>query len=1249
MWHKNYSLVTANSPNSSRLIKIMPLMFTKLLVKSKKILFLLLCFTVSFVSAQTETINIDFGSNNSVSPWNNSSNNVSENILNLINSNAVNTGISLKITDSFPGINAVGTTAPNASLGFPSTSTSDSFYGQGTDGGSFLFNNLVIGKDYTITFFASRTGVSDNREATYTVIGTTTQSVSLDASNNTNNAVSITFKPKTDGTAVLNVAKGAANNNTSGFFYIGLIKIQYPTATPTYTNNALLVDFGISTNQSSGNWNNMTNALTTGSLNNLINKGGVTTNISLAVTDSFNYINENGTTGAGQSLGFPSTATADSFFGNTTAFLGKTEPTGAIKYSNFDPNIDLSLTFYGSRIDYIEVDNRETQYTIEGLTTEIVYLNTANNTNIAVSKTIKPKADGTVTITVTKGPNNNNTNGFFYLGAMGIEYTPLPSIAISSPNGGEFWQVGKTTEINWTSANLSSAITLEYSTNNGTSWNTISNTVSNLTNTYNWTVPNAVSTNCLVRATSGTVSDTSNAVFEISNDATTSNIVVLGSSTAEGTGASTLAKSWVSLYAKELYKNDTRINVVNLGKGGYTTYHVLPTGTTIPVGVGVTVDTDRNITKALSYNPIAIIVNMPSNDTANGYSVADQIANYNTIHHQTFINNVPLWVATTQPRNFTEPTKIQDQIAVREAILAAYPILAINFWTDIAETDGTILNGLNSGDGVHLNDTGHAILFNKVLASDILTNPTPICSITTWNGTTWSNSAPKNSSTAIITGNYTASSDLEACALEVSNNAVVTIPSDYTFLINGTVNVQNGSTLQLENNANLVQIENVVNTGNIIVKRNSSLLKRLDYTLWSSPVTGIQTIKQFSPNTLDNRFYNYSTSTNMYASFNPMTLFEEAKGYLIRTPNNHPTTPTTWNGIFEGVPNNGNINVILIDNGVNSRFNLVGNPYPSPINATDFVNSNSNISGTLYFWRKTNNTLSPSYCSWTAIGGFVSNGEDQVVDPNNTIRTGQGFFVEANGVGTTLSFTNAMRSGNTSNQFFKSNTSSIEKNRIWLNVTNTTNGAFSQTLIGYFTDATDGIDSNIDGKFINDGEIAISTIINTVEYAIQGKGLPFSTSDTFPLNFKTNTAGSFQIAIDHLDGLFSGNQDIYLKDNETNTIHNLKLNPYTFTAQAGTFSDRFVIVYQNSILGVSNPDAIINQVIVYKSNESIQINANQENIKSIKIFDIQGRLIATQNNVNDTSTSIVTPSTNEVLLVQVTLENNLTVTKKIVN
>jgi trimeric autotransporter adhesin len=58
--------------------------------------------------------------------------------------------------------------------------------------------------------------------------------------------------------------------------------------------------------------------------------------------------------------------------------------------------------------------------------------------------------------------------------------------------------------------------------------------------------------------------------------------------------------------------------------------------------------------------------------------------------------------------------------------------------------------------------------------------------------------------------------------------------------------------------------------------------------------------------------------------------------------------------------------------------------------------------------------------------------------------------------------------------------------------------------------------------------------------AIQGRALPFDGTDIVPLAFKTKLAGDYTIAIDHVDGLFSGNQEVYLLDNTTGTETNLK-------------------------------------------------------------------------------------------------------------
>ncbi len=516
---------------------------------------------------------------------------------------------------------------------------------------------------------------------------------------------------------------------------------------------------------------------------------------------------------------------------------------------------------------------------------------------------------------------------------------------------------------------------------------------------------------------------------------------------------------------------------------------------------------------------------------------------------------------------------------------------------------------------------------------------------TTWNGSAWSNSAPDSVTAAIISGNYTSSGNINACSLTVNNNAVVIIASGHNVQLNDALTVTSGS-FTMENNASLLQSKDVANSGNIIVNRNSSALLRQDYTLWSSPVSG-QNMLSFSPSTLPNRFYGYNTTTNVYNALTPSTTnFATAQGYLIRMPNNHPATPTIWNGQFNGVPNNGNVPVSMVNNGGSQIYNLVGNPYPSPISMTQFVSDNSNaITGTLYFWRETNNnTANNPYCTWAG-GTFTSDGESQVFNPSGILQTGQGFFVAAKPSQTNLVFKNTQRIANNSNQFFR-NTNTEERNTYWLNVTNSS-GAFSQMAVGYITDATQAVDF-FDGQYFENGDVALNSILENENYTIQGRALPFDPTDNVTLSFKSATAGNYTIAIDHTIGLFDASQGIFLKDNLTNTVHDLKTGDYTFATEVGTFSSRFEIVYQNT-LATTQPVWNADQVVVYKQNQHLVINAGTRNMSAVQIYDIRGRLIINKTNINAAEIILPLRNVNEVLILKITLDNKVVVTKKVIH
>jgi PQQ-dependent dehydrogenase (s-GDH family) len=526
-------------------------------------------------------------------------------------------------------------------------------------------------------------------------------------------------------------------------------------------------------------------------------------------------------------------------------------------------------------------------------------------------------------------------------------------------------------------------------------------------------------------------------------------------------------------------------------------------------------------------------------------------------------------------------------------------------------------------------------------------NVTITNSSTTWNGTTWSNGTPTASLSAIITGNYTVNSDLSACSLNVKNNALVTVNSNFKVTLAGSLIVNPGSNFTLNDNAALYQTNaSAFNIGDIVVKRNSSPLMRLDYTLWSTPVAS-QSLTNFSPLTTTSRFYSYNTTTNAYNVLIPsINDFTVGQGYLIRMPNTHSTSPTIWNGSFSGVPNNGSISLTMVNGGAGKRFNLVGNPYPSPISMTQFVADNSTrIMGTLYFWRKTNG-LGTAYCTWAG-GVFVTNGNAQTVNPAGIIQTGQGFIVEARNSSTSVQFNNGQRVANTAGQFFKTRELTSDRGTLFINA-NSAVGDFSQMAVGYVADATLGVDE-YDGKYYNDGTFALNSLLENEEYVIQGRPAPLDASDVVPLVFTSAAAGKCTISLDRIDGSFPGDQEIILKDNELGLETNLKAEPYVFEMIPGKTNKRFSLQYQRT-LSRKIPDFDENTMVVFKNNDAIHFNSNGAAIFSVKIFDVRGRLVVEKANINSNQTSIdCSKYGNQVLIAKITSQDNKVISKKIVN
>jgi hypothetical protein len=408
-----------------------------------------------------------------------------------------------------------------------------------------------------------------------------------------------------------------------------------------------------------------------------------------------------------------------------------------------------------------------------------------------------------------------------------------------------------------------------------------------------------------------------------------------------------------------------------------------------------------------------------------------------------------------------------------------------------------------------------------------------------------------------------------------------------------------------------------------------------------------QNLLAFSPNTLQTRFYNYNQTNNKFSVVAGVASvpFTVGSGYLIRMPDNWVGTQA-YAGSFSGIPNNGNISKTVAYSGATFGYNMVGNPYPSTIDANAFITANSaNIESSLYFWRKINGALTAAYAVFNPMGSTTATPTSDL--PNGKIQVGQGFIVKAKSGATGISFTNAMRVANTEGQFFK--TKVVQKDRLWLNLTNAT-GAFSQALIGYTAAATAGVDI-YDAKYfkdITDSSTALTTSINNEEYSIQGRPA-FDATDVVALNFKADVAGDYSIALDHFDGVFAAAQEVYLVDSKTGAETNLKEGVYTFTAAVGTDNARFSLKYQKTLKVI---DATLdnNSVSVYQNSGAIYINSKSEAISSVRVFDVQGRLLAEQRNV-EANTAVISNlrAKNQILIVNVLGVDNSEVSKKIMN
>lgn len=658
-------------------------------------------------------------------------------------------------------------------------------------------------------------------------------------------------------------------------------------------------------------------------------------------------------------------------------------------------------------------------------------------------------------------------------------------------------------------------------------------------------------------------------------------------------------------------------------------------------------------------------------------------------------------------------SQLRTLVSPRESKSIYFSPVFVNFATGDLHLDATQnckLDGIGEAVNLSANPYPLTVELSRDIDNDTRPDTNPdigadeVEMVTaTYSAGVWT-SVPTLEKNIVFNGDYNSNAAVNGCKCVINTGVnVVVAPGGVLNLVN-RVNVNGSATLNIQNNASLVQEDDLAtNSGNIKADRTTSTYENFDYVYWSSPVVGATFGAPFATWRL-NRAYRYITSNfiDLYSGAYPQTtgnpdtfddngddwqavtaatIMEPAKGYIVMTP--ATAAPTTSNVSFNGVPNNGVFSIPLGLSANNTStiddFNLVGNPYPSALDADQFIAANltaggasaNNISGTLYIWTHVANIQptatnpgpnafnfnSNDYATYTRAGGVGAgigaiSGSGSTI-PTGKIASGQSFFVEAETTNN-LVINNSMRSANHDNsQFFRtSNTESIaDKNRLRLNFRNVDN-MFSQQLICYFDDATNGYDYGYDG-IVSESQNYVSFYSlmpsNPNKYRIQAQPT-WNNTKTVALGYHSVVSGSSSISIATQEGVFnSTNNNVYLQDNLLNVTHNLKTSPYVFHTAAGTFNNRFILKYVNTTLGVADDMDYQKTVIVAKKENQLTMKSAFLPMKQIIVFDLLGRKVYENNDVNKNEFIINDVVLNQqTIIVKITLDNGTVVTRKVV-
>ncbi|QBY49682.1 SGNH/GDSL hydrolase family protein [Cupriavidus oxalaticus] len=190
------------------------------------------------------------------------------------------------------------------------------------------------------------------------------------------------------------------------------------------------------------------------------------------------------------------------------------------------------------------------------------------------------------------------------------------------------------------------------------------------------------------------------------------NWVVMGSSSAQGTGASA-GHAWAALLLARV--QGAGVSMENLAKGGSVTYEGLSASAS-PTPNRPQPDLQHNVDAALSGKPRLLLLSYPTNDSAIGYTVDETVRNLLAIRATAQAAGTAVLLLSTQPRNMA-PDLLARLPAVDAQLASAAGACFVQVREALAGADDKLAPAYDAGDGVHPNDAGHAVILAHIQAT----------------------------------------------------------------------------------------------------------------------------------------------------------------------------------------------------------------------------------------------------------------------------------------------------------------------------------------------------------------------------------------------------------------------------------------------------------------------------------------------------------------------------------------------------